>query len=82
VLINVPALNTYADGIALGRLADGVVLIVGSEFHSARIRQQGRRELTCSTDKNSRCGSEPAHLSDAGASIPLEGIQQFTALCD
>jgi protein-tyrosine kinase len=28
VLINVPALNTYADGIALGRLADGVVLIV------------------------------------------------------
>lgn len=28
VLINVPELNTYADGIALGQLADGVVLIV------------------------------------------------------
>ena len=34
VLINVPALNTYADGIALGQLADGVVLVV--EANSTR----------------------------------------------
>ena len=28
VLIDVPALSTYADGMAIGRLADGVVLIL------------------------------------------------------
>jgi Mrp family chromosome partitioning ATPase len=34
VLIHVPALNTYAEGIALGQLADGVVLVV--EANSTR----------------------------------------------